>query len=66
MNKPLKGKIIGKFGSQTEFAKAIKEHEAVVSRVIHGHAKLKPEARKRWATALGCDDVDNLFQQRNK
>jgi len=32
MNKTLKLKIIERFGSQADFAAAIKEHESVVSR----------------------------------
>lgn len=63
MNKALKGKIIGKFGSQCEFAKVIGENEANVSRVIRGYRDLSTEERMRWADALGCSDPERLFQK---
>jgi len=61
MNKILKAKIVEKFGSQVEFAKAIEEHEAVVSRVIRGHHELTVDERKKWATVLNCDGPEKLF-----
>lgn len=62
MNKTLKAKIVEKFGSQVEFAKAIGEHEPIVSRVIRGHHYLSAEERLRWAIALGCEDAESIFQ----
>ena len=66
MNKILKGKIVEKYGSQFEFALAIGEHEAVVSRIIRNHRELSPEDRLKWSNKLGCDDPEKLFQQDNK
>jgi plasmid maintenance system antidote protein VapI len=65
MNKYLKGKIVSKFGSQFEFARAIGQHEAVVSRIIRGHRELTPDERVRWAIALSCDDPERLFEKRD-
>ena len=65
MNKKLKGKIIGKYGSQVEFAKIIGEHEAVISRVIRGHQDLTDEERLKLAEVLDCDDPERLFQKEN-
>jgi plasmid maintenance system antidote protein VapI len=65
MNKTLKGKIIGKYGSQVEFAKAIGEHEAVISRVVRGHHDLTAEERMKWAEVLDYDDPERLFQKEN-
>jgi len=61
MNKELKGKIVGKFGSQYEFSKAVNEHEANVSRVIRGHRTLSKRERKTWAEALGEGITEALF-----
>lgn len=61
MNKLLKAKIVERFGSQTEFAKAVREHESIVSRVIRGHHGLTADERRRWAIALGCEDTAKLF-----
>jgi plasmid maintenance system antidote protein VapI len=63
MNKYLKAKIVERYGSQFEFARAIAEHEAVVSRVIRGHRDLTPEEKARWANALGYDDAKSLFRK---
>ena len=63
MNKYLKAKIVEKYGSQFEFARAVGEHEAVVSRIIRGHRVLSPEDRWRWAEALGCDAEADLFHR---
>jgi hypothetical protein len=64
MNKILKGKIVEKYGSQFEFARAIGEHEAIVSRVIRGHHTLDADGRIEWAKALECDDTDRLFEEK--
>lgn len=66
MNKILKGKIVEKYGSQFEFALAIGEHEAIVSRVVRGHHDLTVEEQIRWAEFLECEDPEKLFQQENK
>jgi len=62
MNKILKGKIVEKFGSQFGFARAIGEHEAVVSRVVRGRLALKESERLKWAHVLD-DDATRLFQE---
>ncbi|MBC8180361.1 XRE family transcriptional regulator [candidate division KSB1 bacterium] len=54
MNRELKALIILKFGSQFEFARAIREHESIVSKVIRGRKTLTPEAQRLWAKKLGC------------
>jgi len=62
MNRYLKAKIIERYGSQFEFARAVGEHEAVVSLIIRGHRELSTEKRIKWASALDCDDSERLFQ----
>lgn len=62
MNKILKARIIQLFGSQFEFARAVGEHEATVSRVIRGRRDLSLEERMRWAIALDCDDPQDIFK----
>jgi plasmid maintenance system antidote protein VapI len=63
MNKYLKARIVERYGSQFEFARALGEHEAVVSRIIRGHRELTPKEQMKWANALGCDDPERLFRQ---
>jgi plasmid maintenance system antidote protein VapI len=60
MNWPLRTKIVEKFGTQADFAHAIKSAEAVVSKVIRGRRVLAEEERKRWADALGAE-IAELF-----
>ena len=55
MNKKLKAKIVEKFGTQADFAQAIKIDETIVSRVVRGRRTLTPEAQKTWGRALSCD-----------
>ncbi len=62
MNKKLKGKIIEEFGSQADFAQAMKLHESVVSRVVHGRQALRPADREKWARFLGCGP--EVFEER--
>jgi hypothetical protein len=61
-NRRLKGKIVEKFGTQVDFADAIKTDETLVSRIVRGRRALNPEARKAWAKALGCKPKD-LFRE---
>ena len=65
MNKFLKGKIVERFGTQFEFARAIGEHESIVSRVIRGRHIMTVDCRKKWAQALGCNDADSLFEPKD-
>jgi transcriptional regulator with XRE-family HTH domain len=62
MNKKLKGKIITKFGTQCEFARAIHEHESVVSKILRGRRELGEKDKKLWATVLGEEPAD-LFER---
>ncbi|MBW2631054.1 MAG: helix-turn-helix transcriptional regulator [Deltaproteobacteria bacterium] len=61
MNRLLKAKIVEKFGTQGDFAAAIKADEAVVSRVIRGRRELNVESQKKWADKLECRPVE-IFQ----
>ena len=60
MNFRLKEMIIKKFGSQADFALAMKEHESVVSRVVRGRYSLPTGKRQKWAKALNFD-VKEVF-----
>ena len=55
MNRKLKAKIVERFGTQADFAQAIKTDETIVSRVVRGRRTLNPEGQKTWGTALSCD-----------
>ena len=61
MNRVLKAKIIERYGSQANFAQAIKEHEPVISRVVRNRMDLPPETKAKWANALGCR-VEEVFK----
>jgi ribosome-binding protein aMBF1 (putative translation factor) len=63
MNRKLKARIIEKFGSQWEFAKAIEEHESTVSRVIRGRQSLSENERRKWATALNIKEPEKIFPE---
>ena len=58
MNKKLKAKIIEKYGTQADFAQAIKTDETIISRIIRGRRTLNPEVQLVWAKALGCKPKD--------
>jgi plasmid maintenance system antidote protein VapI len=58
MNKKLKAKIIEKFGTQAEFAQAIKTDETIISRIIRGRRTLDSDKQFIWAKALGCKPKD--------
>ena len=60
VNLKLKAKIIEQFGSQVDFARALKVHEQTISRVIRGREGLPEEAQKQWAKKLSCD-VKEVF-----
>ena len=62
MNNILKAKIIEKFGTQADFAQAIKTEEAIVSRVVRGRRILNSETKQIWADALGCKPKD-IFKE---
>jgi len=54
MNRKLKARIYEEFGSQADFAVAIRVDESVVSRVLHGRRSLSLEDRRKWSRVLGC------------
>ena len=62
MNVKLKLKIIEKYGSQADFAQALKINETAISRIIRGRKKLPDDQRKIWAKALHCDP-DDIFNK---
>ncbi len=53
ININLKMAIIRKFGTQADFAQAVSEREATVSRIVRGRRKLPTEKQAVWAKALG-------------
>ena len=55
VNLKLKARIIERFGSQVDFARALKVDEQTISRVIRGREGLPEEAQKQWAKKLSCD-----------
>ena len=59
-SRKLKSRIIEKFGTQTSFARRVKETETAVSRVVQGHNELPEDRKRKWARALGAN-VDELF-----
>ena len=61
MNKILKAKIVEKFGTQADFAIAVKVRESQISRVVRRRRTITPETQKIWAAALGCNPQE-LFE----
>jgi hypothetical protein len=45
---------------QIDFAKAVGDHETVVSRVVNGWLNLPEERKKKYAEVL-CKSVEELF-----
>jgi plasmid maintenance system antidote protein VapI len=62
MNKILKAKIIEKYGSQADFAQAIKTDETIISRIIRGRRTLDSETQHTWARVLGCN-AEDIFNE---
>ena len=60
MNWFLKQKIIERYGSQFEFAKAVGIHESELSRIIRGRRQVDENTRKKWADVLNCN-FEQLF-----
>lgn len=58
MNFKLKEKILQEFGSQADFAMSVKEHEAVVSRVVRGRYDPPADKKAKWAKALNCEALE--------
>lgn len=63
MNIKLKIKILEKFGTQADFAMAVKAHESDVSRVMRERRTITPESQKIWAAALDCDPQEIFGSQ---
>lgn len=60
MNRKLRAKIIELFGTQSDFALVIREHESLVSRIIRGRRLPNREQIEKWAAALNCKP-DQIF-----
>lgn len=52
MNKKLKAAIVGKYGSQADFAQVVGVDETIVSRIVRGRRELSEEEKTRWAAIL--------------
>ena len=64
MNRRLRLKIIERFDSQAEFAKAAQIDESVLSRVIRERKTLSEGEMAKWAKLLSCSP-DDIFQAEN-
>jgi plasmid maintenance system antidote protein VapI len=62
MNWILKKKINEQFGTQGDFAHALRCHESKVSQVVKGRRALSEEEKKQWAELLKADPT-YLFQK---
>ncbi len=58
----LRARIIEMFGTQADFAEAIKFDESLVSRVVRGRWNLNADEIERWSEALGRD-VSELLER---
>lgn len=58
MNVNLRKKIKEKFNSQIAFAKAIGEHDSLVSKVLREWRDIPAERKEIWAKALDCEVED--------
>lgn len=58
MNFKLKETILRRYGSQADFAIAMREHEAVVSRAVRGRYDPPPDKKEKWARALKSDEKE--------
>ena len=54
MLQDLKAEIIRKFGTQSDFAVAMKVHESRISQIVRGRRKISKDEAQRWMDALGC------------
>jgi plasmid maintenance system antidote protein VapI len=60
-NRKLRGKIIEKFGTASDFANHLGVRDDVVSRVVCGRRSLPPDEVTRWASALNTTPQDLGF-----
>ena len=58
MNRILKSKIVEFFGTQTDFAIALRIDESLVSRVVRERRKLNKSDQVKWANMLKCKPSD--------
>ncbi len=65
MNRKLKAAIVQAYGTQSDFAQAMRCPEAVVSKVVRGRRSLDEEEQTRWAQALAASK-EELFEQAHK
>lgn len=54
----LKGRITEKFGTQRDFAKALKREDTYVSRYLNGIGKFTQPIIALWVEALDIDKAD--------
>ena len=64
MNWDLKTKIVEIFGTQADFAQAVKVDETIVSRIVRGRRQLDLKQQNQWARALNSDP-EELFGRDN-
>lgn len=57
-NLPLKALIVGKYGTQVDFAEEVGVDSSYVSMVIGGRRQLADDQKARWAAALGSRPED--------
>jgi hypothetical protein len=55
MNKKLKSKIVGVYGTQYKFARAMGIQETIISAVIRGRKDLEINDQKKWARKLNSE-----------
>ncbi len=54
-NTRLRLRMLEKFGSQVDFSQVAEVNETIISKVLNGRRKLRPEEQLRWAGLLGCN-----------
>ncbi|GAG85954.1 unnamed protein product [marine sediment metagenome] len=64
INTRLKAKIFEAYGTQADFAQAIKTDETLISRVVRNRRILSPVAQRKWAKALKCKPEELFFQEK--
>jgi len=64
-NLELKYQIIKKFGSQADFAMALKCDESVISRILRGRRPMDPLTARLWSETLNID-VTQFFSGENQ
>lgn len=59
----LRGRIVEKYGSQNEFASAVKRSVSFVSQYLNGHTDLDQNTISNWSAALdiAVEDIPIFF-----